>query len=198
MTAYQDTPDVTAAAGVAERQPAQIQRVRQRTTERTSRSPSDIVRVRMSNQISLGRLDLVIFVLYMFAAVGLGFLVSLGRKRTTRGYFLGGKTLPWYVIASSMLASDVSSEHFIANAGIGHKYGIVAATASWNCWIIYSIFIWIFCRITSARTSTRFRNSSSAATARSAATSSRPRLSPVTSAPSSPARYTPAGWRLSA
>jgi SSS family solute:Na+ symporter len=98
----------------------------------------------MSNQISLGRLDLVIFVLYMFAAVGLGFLVSLGRKRTTRGYFLGGKTLPWYVIASSMLASDVSSEHFIANAGIGHKYGIVAATASWNCWIIYSIFIWIF------------------------------------------------------
>src|SRR5438045_7130078 len=80
----------------------------------------------------------------MFLAVGLGFLVSLGKKKTTRGYFLGGKTLPWYVIASSMLASDVSSEHFIANAGIGYTYGIVAATASWNCWIIYTIFIWIF------------------------------------------------------
>jgi SSS family solute:Na+ symporter len=43
-----------------------------------------------------------------------------------------------------MLASDVSSEHFIANAGSGYTYGIVSATASWNCWIIYSIFIWIF------------------------------------------------------
>ncbi len=98
----------------------------------------------MPQQISLGSLDLVIFILYMLAAVGLGFWVSIGRKKTTRGYFLGGKTLPWYVIASSMLASDVSSEHFIANAGIGYKYGIVAATASWNCWIIYTIFIWVF------------------------------------------------------
>src|SRR5947207_11353001 len=43
-----------------------------------------------------------------------------------------------------MLASDVSSEHFIANARVGYTYGIVAATASWNCWIIYTIFIWIF------------------------------------------------------
>ena len=98
----------------------------------------------MPQQIQLNRWDLAIFVVYMFLAVGLGFLVSIGRKRTTRGYFLGGKTLPWYVIACSMLASDVSSEHFIANAGIGFTYGLVAATSSWNSWIIYSIFIWIF------------------------------------------------------
>src|SRR5947208_14902127 len=98
----------------------------------------------MPDHIALGRLDLVIFVAYLFAAVGRGFLVSIGRKKTTRGYFLGGKTLPWYVIASSMLASDVSSEHFIANAGIGYSYGIVSATQSWNCWIIYTIFIFLF------------------------------------------------------
>lgn len=95
-------------------------------------------------QIQLNAFDLTIFLIYMFLAVGLGFWVSIGRKKTTRGYFLGGKTLPWYVIASSMLASDVSSEHFIANAGSGYTYGIVSATASWNCWIIYTIFIWIF------------------------------------------------------
>ncbi len=94
--------------------------------------------------ISLNSLDLTIFVVYLFLAVGLGFIVSIGRKKTTRGYFLGGKTLPWFVIATSMLASDVSSEHFIANAGSGYTYGIVSATASWNCWIIYSIFIFIF------------------------------------------------------
>ena len=80
----------------------------------------------------------------MFLAVGLGFLVSIGRKKTTRGYFLGGKTLPWFVVACSMLASDISSEHFIANAGSGYTYGIVSATQSWNCWITYTIFIWIF------------------------------------------------------
>src|SRR5437764_1973746 len=98
----------------------------------------------MPQQIRLNAWDLGIFIVYMFLAVGLGFLVSIGRKKTTRGYFLGGKTLPWFVIACSMLASDVSSEHFIANAGSGYTYGIVSASASWNCWIIYSIFIWIF------------------------------------------------------
>src|SRR5689334_17896859 len=98
----------------------------------------------MPQQIRLNGWDLGIFIVYMFLAVGVGFLVSIGRKKTTRGYFLGGRTLPWYVIASSMLAADVSSEHFIANAGVGFTYGIVAATASWNSWIIYSIFIWIF------------------------------------------------------
>ncbi len=98
----------------------------------------------MPQQIQLNAWDLAIFLAYMLLAVGLGFLVSIRRKKTTRGYFLGGKSLPWYVIATSMLASDVSSEHFIANAGIGYTYGIVAATASWNCWIIYTIFIWIF------------------------------------------------------
>ena len=98
----------------------------------------------MLSQIQLNSLDLAIFILYMFLAVGLGFVVSIGKKKTTRGYFLGGKTLPWYVVASSMLASDVSSEHFIANAGSGYTYGIVSAMQSWNCWIIYSIFIWIF------------------------------------------------------
>src|SRR3954464_7314253 len=95
------------------------------------------------NQIQLNGFDVTVFVVYMFLAVGLGFLVAIGRKKTTKGYFLGGKTLPWFVIASSMLASDVSSEHFIANAGSGHTYGVVSATARWNCWIIYTIFIWI-------------------------------------------------------
>ena len=98
----------------------------------------------MNHSIHLNGYDLAIFIVYLFLAVGLGFVVSIGRKKTTRGYFLGGKTLPWFVIACSMLASDVSSEHFIANAGSGYTYGIVSATASWNCWIIYSIFIWIF------------------------------------------------------
>src|SRR3954466_5762375 len=98
----------------------------------------------MHDPVRLNRLDLTIFVAYMLLAVGLGFVVSIGRKKTTRGYFLGGKTLPWYFIAASMLASDVSSEHFIANAGSGYTYGIVSAMQSWNCWIIYSIFIWIF------------------------------------------------------
>jgi SSS family solute:Na+ symporter len=98
----------------------------------------------MSGAIRLNAVDLTIFGLYLAAAVALGFLVSRRARTSSKAYFLGGKTLPWYVVATSMVAADVSAEHFIANAGVAYRYGIVPATGSWNTWIIYSLFIWIF------------------------------------------------------
>jgi SSS family solute:Na+ symporter len=98
----------------------------------------------MTDPIPLNAVDLSVFAVYMIAAVALGFLVSRRGRSSSKAYFLGGKTLPWYVVATSMLAADVSAEHFIANAGVAYKYGIVPATGSWNTWIIYSLFIWIF------------------------------------------------------
>ncbi len=98
----------------------------------------------MGGAIQLNAIDLTIFAVYMVLAVALGFLVSRRGRSSSKAYFLGGKTLPWYVVATSMVAADVSAEHFIANAGVAYRYGIVPATGSWNTWIIYSLFIWIF------------------------------------------------------
>src|SRR5918911_4005583 len=98
----------------------------------------------MSGTIRLNAVDLAVFAAYMVAAVALGFLVSRRGRASARAYFLGGKTLPWFVVATSMVAADVSAEHFIANAGVAYRCGIVPATGSWNTWIIYSLFIWIF------------------------------------------------------
>jgi solute:Na+ symporter, SSS family len=98
----------------------------------------------MSGAVRLNAVDLTIFAVYMVLAVALGFLVSRRGRASARAYFLGGKTLPWYVVATSMVAADVSAEHFIANAGVAYRYGIVPATGSWNTWIIYSLFIWVF------------------------------------------------------
>src|SRR3954463_7371650 len=98
----------------------------------------------MNNGIRLNAVDLTVFAAYMVVAVALGFLVSRRGRSSSKAYFLGGKTLPWYVVATSMVAADVSAEHFIANAGVAYRYGIVPATGSWNTWIIYSLFLWIF------------------------------------------------------
>jgi SSS family solute:Na+ symporter len=98
----------------------------------------------MDRSIRLNDLDLAIFAVYMVLAVALGFLVSRRGRTSSQAYFLGGRTLPWYVVATSMVAADVSAEHFIANAGVAYRYGIVPATGSWNTWIIYSLFLWIF------------------------------------------------------
>ncbi|MGI8966730.1 MAG: sodium:solute symporter family transporter, partial [Limisphaerales bacterium] len=98
----------------------------------------------MKDQVHLHAADLIIFVLYMVATVSLGFWVARKGKNTAQGYFLGNKTIPWFVIGASMVAADISSEQFISNVGGAYKHGIVLAAGDWNAWIIYSLLILIF------------------------------------------------------
>src|SRR5918998_1986192 len=94
--------------------------------------------------IPLNRFDLGVFVVYMVVTVVVGFLVAGRHRKTAKGYFLGDRKLPWYVVATSMIAADISSDDLIANAGVAYKYGIVPSAGSWNAWIIYTLLIWVF------------------------------------------------------
>ena len=98
----------------------------------------------MKGQISLNFLDLAVFAAYLVVTVALGLWVGRRGKDTARGYFLGNKTIPWFVVGSSMVAADISSEQFISNVGGAYKHGIVLAAGDWNAWIIYSLLILIF------------------------------------------------------
>jgi solute:Na+ symporter, SSS family len=98
----------------------------------------------MSETIPLGAFDLAVFALYMVATIALGFLVAGRHRKTAKGYFLGDRGLPWYVVGTSMIAADISTDDLIANAGAAYKYGIVPSAGSWNAWIIYTLLIWIF------------------------------------------------------
>src|SRR6478672_3108069 len=92
----------------------------------------------------MSTIDYAVFVIYIVATLILGFAAGRMARRRPKDYFLGEKKLPWYVVGTSMVASDISSETFIANVGIAYQYGIVVATQSWNAWIIYSIFLFVF------------------------------------------------------
>ena len=98
----------------------------------------------MPELVHLNAFDYSIVVVYLLLSIALGFWVSRRGVRTTREYFLGGRGLPWYVVGASMVATDISSEHFIANVGAAYKYGFVVAANGWNTWIIYSLLIWVF------------------------------------------------------
>ena len=98
----------------------------------------------MIGALSLQALDISIFAIYMLATVLLGFWVARKGKETASGYFLGNKTIPWFVVGTSMVATDISSEHFISNVGGAYKHGLVLAAGDWNAWIIYSLLIFIF------------------------------------------------------
>lgn len=95
-------------------------------------------------RIELSNYELAIFAVYLLATVAVGFLVSRGDRKTPKEYFMGNKRLPWYVVGTSMVATAISSDHFIAQVGAGYTNGIVIAAFGWNAWIVYTLLIWIF------------------------------------------------------
>ena len=98
----------------------------------------------MTGQVSLSPADLIVFAVYIVSTVALGFWVARRGQKTSRDYFLGNKTIPWYVVGASMVATDISTEQFISNVGGAYQYGIVVAAGDWNAWIIYSLLILVF------------------------------------------------------
>src|SRR5437868_329267 len=97
-----------------------------------------------SDAVHLHSIDLAVFTAYMLLTVAVGFYAARGMRARSKEYFLGGKTMPWYVVGASMVSTNISAEHFIANSGAAYNHGIVVATGGWQAWFTYSLLIWIF------------------------------------------------------
>ncbi len=95
-------------------------------------------------RIELTSYEIAIFVAYLILTVTVGFLVARKGRANPRDYFMGAKGLPWYVVGTSMVATSISSDHFIAQVGAGYRDGMVIAAFGWNSWLVYSLLIWIF------------------------------------------------------
>lgn len=74
----------------------------------------------------------------------IGWYVGRSKKQAASDYFLAGKTLPWYVVGSSYIAANISTEHFLGMIGAAVLYGIVVATPEWSAVIAFSFLIWLF------------------------------------------------------
>ncbi len=79
-------------------------------------------------------LDYVVFGLYVILIVGIGLWISRtkkGEEKTADDYFLAGKSLTWWAIGASLLAANISAEHFIAMSGSGFITGLGIAVYEW-------------------------------------------------------------------
>lgn len=92
----------------------------------------------------MNTLGLVLFGAYLALNVALGLWVSRRRAATARSYFLAGEGLPWYAIGGSIIAANISTEHFIGMVGIAYAAGFVVAQWEWGNVITFSALIWIF------------------------------------------------------
>jgi SSS family solute:Na+ symporter len=79
-------------------------------------------------------LDWIVFFGYAAIIVFVGLWVSRRKKgvqRTSQDYFLAGRSLPWWAIGSTLLAANISAEHFIAMSGSGYAIGLAIAAYEW-------------------------------------------------------------------
>ncbi len=93
---------------------------------------------------SLGFLDYLAFGTYFVVLCFIGFWVGRKEKTSPEEYFLAGHTLPWYVVGSSFIASNISTEHFIGMIGAAFVYGICVAMSEWGNVLSFSMLIWFF------------------------------------------------------
>jgi SSS family solute:Na+ symporter len=63
------------------------------------------------------------------------FAVSIGATRRKRvatvDYFLAGRELSWWLIGISLIASNISTEHFVGLSGRGYAIGLAIASYEW-------------------------------------------------------------------
>lgn len=88
--------------------------------------------------------DMLLFAIYIVVNIGLGIWVGRRQAGNTRGYFLAGDGLPWYAIGGSIIAANISTEHFIGMIGVAYAVGFVVAQWEWGNWFTFSALIWIF------------------------------------------------------
>ncbi|QBN20464.1 SLC5 family protein [Flavobacterium nackdongense] len=88
--------------------------------------------------------DYVAFFGYLVILSFIGYWYGRKKNENSSDYFLAGRTLPWYVVGSSYIAANISTEHFIGLIGAAVIYGISVATGEWSTVIAFTFLIWLF------------------------------------------------------
>lgn len=78
--------------------------------------------------------DYIVFFIYFIAIAGYGYYIYHKKKTTTssaKDFFLAEGSLTWWAIGASLIASNISAEHFIGMSGSGFALGLAISTYEW-------------------------------------------------------------------
>lgn len=94
--------------------------------------------------MNLSWLDIAFFLAFICFVVGTSMYKSRKKKETSEDYFLAGRSLFWYLIGFSLIASNISTEQFVGMSGqsAGHV-GMAVASYEWIA-AITLVFVAVF------------------------------------------------------
>ena len=91
--------------------------------------------------------DYIVFFIYFIAISAYGYYIYHKKKSavtSSKDFFLAEGSLTWWAIGASLIASNISAEHFIGMSGSGFALGLAISTYEWMAaatLIIVAIFI---------------------------------------------------------
>ncbi|TGV02436.1 sodium:solute symporter family transporter [Flavivirga rizhaonensis] len=72
----------------------------------------------------LSNLDLIVLFVYLFGIIGYGLWMSRAKYKNASDYFLASKSLPWWIVGGSLIASNISAEQILGTNGSGYAIGL--------------------------------------------------------------------------
>jgi len=91
--------------------------------------------------------DYIVFFVYFIAVSAYGYYIYHRKKSATtssKDFFLAEGSLTWWAIGASLIASNISAEHFIGMSGSGFALGLAISTYEWMAaatLILVAVFI---------------------------------------------------------
>jgi len=79
-------------------------------------------------------LDYMVFFIYFIVVAGYGYWVyhqKKSREMNSRDFFIAEGSLTWWAIGASLIASNISAEHFIGMSGSGFALGLAISSYEW-------------------------------------------------------------------
>src|SRR5207253_5640974 len=78
--------------------------------------------------------DYIVFFIYFVVVSSYGYFIYKRRKKKTtdsKDFFLAEGALTWWAIGASLIASNISAEHFIGMSGSGFALGLAISSYEW-------------------------------------------------------------------
>ena len=94
--------------------------------------------------MNLTTLDIAIFLTYLVLTISLGFWISKKARKNLDSYFLGGKTLPWYMLGLSNASGMFDIAGTMWMVAILFVYGVKSTLLPWLWPVWNQVFLMIF------------------------------------------------------
>jgi Na+/proline symporter len=97
--------------------------------------------------IPLAGIDIAILVLYILLVFGIGLFLSRRASRSTEEFFVSGRSLPWWIVGTSMVATTFAADTPLVVSGLVAQGGIYKNWLWWQYGIGGIAAVFLFARL---------------------------------------------------